>query len=135
MSTRKTKQSGSNAGGSSDINIPVMGATGAGKSTFINQVLGREIRTVGHTIDSCTSKISMEHVDPSKLPRTRLNLFTGRKVYLVDTQGFDDTFKDDGDILQKITKWLKESYGKRTSMESRTGLLNIWLCRMMAGYC
>ena len=33
----------------------------------------------------------------------------GRRLVLVDTPGFDDTFVDDVQILKQIAKWLADS--------------------------
>ncbi|KAH7925391.1 hypothetical protein BV22DRAFT_1034065 [Leucogyrophana mollusca] len=88
----------------SDIIIPVMGATGVGKSTFINTVVGKPVTTVGHDLQSCTKHL--QHViipcpgDPS------------RRIVLVDTPGFDDTYVDDFEILRRIAVWLAYSYSK-----------------------
>ena len=57
--------------------------------------------TVGHDLQSCTSKI--EHVivphpdDPN------------RRIVLVDTIGFDDTYIDDVQVLRLIAVWLARS--------------------------
>ncbi|KAG2119830.1 P-loop containing nucleoside triphosphate hydrolase protein [Suillus discolor] len=86
-----------------DIIIPVMGPTGVGKSTFINTACGKEVTAVGHDLKSCTA--SIQHAicecpsDPS------------RRVILVDTPGFDDTYVDDSEILRRIAVWLASSYG------------------------
>jgi ABC-type hemin transport system ATPase subunit len=42
----------------SDIIIPVMGATGAGKSTFIQNATGQHVE-VGHGLESCTLRQSL----------------------------------------------------------------------------
>jgi hypothetical protein len=34
----------------------------------------------------------------------------GRKIYLVDTPGFDDTHRSDTDVLREIAAWLGEAY-------------------------
>jgi hypothetical protein len=36
----------------------------------------------------------------------------GQRVLLVDTPGFDDTYDDDGAILESIAKWLRDTYKK-----------------------
>ncbi|KAG2336080.1 hypothetical protein BDR05DRAFT_920530 [Suillus weaverae] len=89
-------------GRSDDIIIPVMGPTGVGKSTFINIAFGKVATTVGHDLKSCTAQIQHAFCpcpgDPS------------RRVVLVDTPGFDDTFIDDSEILRRIAVWLASSY-------------------------
>ncbi|KAG0694748.1 P-loop containing nucleoside triphosphate hydrolase protein [Suillus ampliporus] len=86
-----------------DIIIPVMGPTGVGKSTFINFAVGKDATPVGHDLQSCTQHINHAICacpgDPS------------RRVVLVDTPGFDDTFLSDTEILRRIAVWLASSYG------------------------
>ncbi|KAG1740783.1 P-loop containing nucleoside triphosphate hydrolase protein [Suillus paluster] len=86
-----------------DIIIPVMGLTGVGKSTFINTAVGKVVTPVGHGLHSCTAEIQHAFCacpsDPS------------RRVVLVDTPGFDDTFMDDSVVLSRIAVWLASSYG------------------------
>jgi len=79
--------------------IAVMGATGTGKSTFINTASGSSLR-VGEGLESCTAEI--ETASPFYLD--------GRSVTLIDTPGFDDTVKKDSDILELITEYLASSY-------------------------
>ncbi|KAH7905075.1 P-loop containing nucleoside triphosphate hydrolase protein [Hygrophoropsis aurantiaca] len=88
--------------GQSDVIILVMGLTGAGKSTFINAVVGREAVTICHDLTSSSAPI--RH---AVLPHPRDN---SRRIILVDTPGFDDTYRDDTDILKCIACWLSESY-------------------------
>jgi len=85
-----------------DIVIPVMGPTGVGKSTFINNVVGKPVMEVGHDLQSCTRKI--EHVIvPHPSDRSR-------RIVFVDTPGFDDTYVADAEILKLIAVWLAKSY-------------------------
>ncbi|KZP22858.1 hypothetical protein FIBSPDRAFT_930822 [Athelia psychrophila] len=79
--------------------IRVMGATGTGKSTFINLVSGSKLR-VGADLKSCTSDVE------ATAPFT----FEGRKVVLFDTPGFDDTTKSDTDILIMVAESLAKTY-------------------------
>lgn len=50
----------------------------------------------------------------------------GKKVFLVDTPGFDDTYKSDTDILREIASWLAEAYEVKIKL---TGI--IYLHRIM----
>ncbi|KDR76132.1 hypothetical protein GALMADRAFT_96589 [Galerina marginata CBS 339.88] len=84
---------------SSDVTIAVMGATGSGKTTFINLASGSNLR-VGRGLQSCTSIVQV--AQPFALD--------GRSVTLVDTPGFDDTTKSDADILRMIAAFLASSY-------------------------
>ncbi|KAF5984454.1 P-loop containing protein [Fusarium bulbicola] len=88
---------------SSNINIAVIGVTGAGKTTFVSKAANRTDLEIGHGIDSCTQDIKS----------VTFNL-DGNQVTLIDTPGFDDTFKSDGDILQLVANYLSATYEKGT---------------------
>jgi len=78
--------------------IAVMGATGSGKSTFVNLISGSDLG-VGNGLKSCTDNV--QAVD--------FNL-DGRRVVLIDTPGFDDTTLSDTDVLNMIAAFLESSY-------------------------
>ncbi|KAJ3503589.1 hypothetical protein NMY22_g18197 [Coprinellus aureogranulatus] len=69
--------------GDNDIVIPILGATGAGKSSFINAYMKakgqRGEAKVGDTLVPCTVGLEAFVVDAH-----------GRRVVLVDTPGFDN---------------------------------------------
>ncbi|KAF8983218.1 P-loop containing nucleoside triphosphate hydrolase protein [Cyathus striatus] len=89
-------------GRSSDTIIVIMGPSGVGKSTFINTLLNINVATVGHDLISCTS--DLKHIiRPDPFNRQR-------RLVIVDTPGFDDTYLDDAEILRKISAWLGTSY-------------------------
>lgn len=69
---------------------------------LINQLAGEEVMKVGHGLYSCTS--SIQHTIISH--PTEEN----RRIILVDTPGFDDTYLDDVEILKIIARWLAHSY-------------------------
>ncbi|KZW01772.1 hypothetical protein EXIGLDRAFT_602653, partial [Exidia glandulosa HHB12029] len=76
----------------------LFGATGTGKSSFINAALGSGVQ-VGHGLRSCTQDLqivwgSMRGVD----------------FGLVDGPGFDDTVRDEANVLRDICTWLAEAY-------------------------
>ncbi|KDQ18737.1 hypothetical protein BOTBODRAFT_29113 [Botryobasidium botryosum FD-172 SS1] len=84
--------------------IAIMGPTGTGKSSFINNIVaidGASMK-VGHRLKSCT-------VDVLPSPVFRLG---GRRVCLIDTPGFDDSSPNvsDTDILQNIADYLVAGY-------------------------
>ncbi|KAF5351032.1 hypothetical protein D9756_008415 [Leucocoprinus leucothites] len=85
-----------------DIIIVVMGPTGAGKSTFIKTVTGTRYdhNEVGHRLKSATSEVSALRVTFTASGNTNL--------VLVDTPGFDDTYKSDLEILKTIARWLND---------------------------
>jgi predicted GTPase len=68
---------------------------------FINAATGNN-GGVGHNLQSCTTEISA-----TKLQFFERSLFD---VVFVDTPGFDDTNKTDGEILELIADWLNKTY-------------------------
>jgi len=76
-----------------------MGATGSGKTSFINMASGSSLR-IGRSLNSCTTEVQLA------------NEFTidGQQVILIDTPGFDDTTKSDTDILTLIATFLATTY-------------------------
>ncbi|KAJ5442074.1 hypothetical protein N7445_005081 [Penicillium cf. griseofulvum] len=82
-----------------DVFIAVMGVTGSGKSSFISLCSGESVQ-IGHTLDACTAKVDVYAYKASP----------DRTVYLIDTPGFDDTSKNDTEILSEIATWLGASY-------------------------
>ncbi|CAA7260919.1 unnamed protein product [Cyclocybe aegerita] len=83
----------------SDLLVAIMGATGSGKTSFINVASGSTFG-VGEGLVSRTEAVQTTHafhVD-------------GRSVRLVDTPGFDDTTRSDFDILRTIADHLTSSY-------------------------
>ena len=95
------------------ISLSVMGSTDSGKSTvrqitsigvwsltrlqLICLASGCDTQGVGHTLKSFTS-----HVHAIRFWHQE----SGRHVVLVDTPGFDHTFKSDLEILNMISDWL-----------------------------
>ena len=53
---------------------------------------------VGHELQSCTSTIR-HHIVPGRVDHNR-------RLILVDTPGFGDTYVDDTEILKQISVWL-----------------------------
>lgn len=82
-----------------DALIAVMGATGVGKSTFVNLVSGSEL-AVGEGLRSCTAEVQV----------SRRFTLDGRSIVLLDTPGFDDTLLSDTEILKRIAAFLASSY-------------------------
>ncbi|KAG8703807.1 hypothetical protein FRC11_010436 [Ceratobasidium sp. 423] len=81
--------------------IAIFGATGTGKTTFVNDASGGDLR-VGHSSHACTK-------DVEESPVFQVD---GRKVVLFDTPGFDDTHLSDTEILKRIGGFLAASYQK-----------------------
>jgi len=82
--------------------LAVMGPTGVGKSNFINvAAAGQRDKSVGHELRSKTSGVTAVRMAAPN-----------DSVVLVDTPGFDDTYKSDSDILKLIASWLEKTYKK-----------------------
>ncbi|KAF2102744.1 hypothetical protein NA57DRAFT_7635, partial [Rhizodiscina lignyota] len=99
--------------------IAVMGVTGSGKSTFIRTASGDETISIGHTLKSCTSELkgySFHH--------------NGYNIVLVDSPGFNDTYRSEADVLADIAKWLRESYENKTRLNGIIYMHNIHNERM-----
>ncbi|KAJ8521897.1 hypothetical protein ONZ45_g1470 [Pleurotus djamor] len=88
-----------------EVLIAVMGATGSGKTTFINKVSGSELR-IGRGLQSCTTAVQLSK--PFELD--------DRWVTLIDTPGFDDTTKSDTDVLTMIAAFLASTYEKGATL-------------------
>ncbi|KAF8055863.1 P-loop containing nucleoside triphosphate hydrolase protein [Lyophyllum atratum] len=81
-----------------------MGPSGAGKSTFVNTLMGRDVASVGHDLESHTT-----HVQHFVFPDPT---FPKRRIVVIDTPGFDgsDADIDDREVLRRIAGWLAQSY-------------------------
>ncbi|KAF2642477.1 hypothetical protein P280DRAFT_396530 [Massarina eburnea CBS 473.64] len=76
-----------------------MGTTGSGKSSFISLCTLEDIPIIGHGLSSCTSSV-----------RIHTMAHCGRQIHLIDTPGFDDSGRSDGEILQELAFWLSEAH-------------------------
>jgi hypothetical protein len=60
---------------------------------------------VGHDLKSCTN--NLRHTVIQKIPGRPG--FRDRRIIIVDTPGFDDTYAEDSEILRRIAVWLASS--------------------------
>ncbi|KAG9121369.1 hypothetical protein FRC07_002698 [Ceratobasidium sp. 392] len=79
--------------------IAVFGATGTGKTTFVNDASGGDLQ-VGDDLQACTQDVA----------RSEQFQVDGRDIVLIDTPGFDDTELSDTEILQRISAFLSTTY-------------------------
>ena len=86
------------------FNFLVAGATGVGKSSFINTLSrdGTGRARVGRTLQSCTADIE-------SFPCVN---HRGTRYNLIDTPGFDDSRISDAEVLTKFARFLSVLYGR-----------------------
>ncbi|KAK5947350.1 hypothetical protein PMZ80_001500 [Knufia obscura] len=75
--------------------VLVLGETGAGKSFFIRKLTSNSEVKVGHALESCTQRSQPWEAD-----------IGGTQLLLIDTPGFDDTVRSDGDVVLEIASSL-----------------------------
>ncbi|KAK0652615.1 P-loop containing nucleoside triphosphate hydrolase protein [Cercophora newfieldiana] len=84
------------------VMIALLGVTGAGKSTFINTALGRDLLKTSHGSKPCTQSPQSVELKVGERP-----------IVLIDTPGFDDDKRSDVRILEDIATWMaKRGYMK-----------------------
>ena len=107
--------------------MAVMGVTGVGKSTFIQHFTDEEV-VIGRSLEACKSQrpasvLTVVHIKEKNLLRSKpgtnkVDIFkcSSRSIpqfYLVDTPGFDDTYRSDTDILMDLAGWLNAAYSQK----------------------
>ncbi|KAG6826273.1 hypothetical protein H0H92_000466, partial [Tricholoma furcatifolium] len=89
-----------------DIVIVTIGPTGSGKSTFISYLAGQVIGLAEQRSESTTTQI--QHlIIPHPTDESR-------RIILVDTPGFDDSYTPDFEILERVATWIGQSYNTAT---------------------
>ena len=139
-------------GGSTDIEVSsvavenpivvaVMGITGAGKSTFIQKATGLLDIEIGHELESCSCLSFTIHHTLSKTeqaigtmePKMHRCPYGSKELILVDTPGFDDTFRDDAQVLQEVATFLEMTYNQNMKLSGIIYLHDITKNRMTHG--
>ncbi|TFK28445.1 hypothetical protein FA15DRAFT_612239 [Coprinopsis marcescibilis] len=91
-----------------DALILLLGPSGVGKSTFINNYSGQELATVTHAYSTCTRSIK-----PIPAPPFESNpMIGGNRVVLIDTPGFFGGDMNDAATLKQIANVLRPQGGR-----------------------
>lgn len=109
----------------SDVIIAVMGVTGVGKTSFIS-LFTEEDLVIGHSLEACKAHVYDPLLEPNPLME-RLgtsvvgihegsDVIPGRRLFLIDTPGFDDTYKSDTEILREVANWLSQAYENKVQL-------------------
>ncbi|PMD19902.1 hypothetical protein NA56DRAFT_602339 [Hyaloscypha hepaticicola] len=93
------------------IFIAVMGVTGSGKSTFIATATGSDAVGVGHDFKSYTAEV---------IPYTFVH--GDYEITLIDTPGFNDTYRNESEVLMEIASWLEKTY-RNPPHQKLTGII------------
>jgi len=72
--------------------------------------MDKNVVVVGHDLKSCTAKL-----EPVYWPISEPANVRGRRLVLIDTPGFDDTYTSDSEILRRIAVTLASSCVNRSS--------------------
>lgn len=86
--------------------VLVMGVTGSGKSSFISKLLEEDVDIIGHNLTSYTMDADF----------FMLEYEGDRRVFLMDTPGFDDTYRSNAEVLRDIAFVLAEVYRHKFSV-------------------
>jgi hypothetical protein len=75
---------------------------------LVNLLAGRKAVTVGNYLESCTVELQPVIIEAKDWTNPTVDC-TPRRLILVDTPGFDDTYVEDSEILRRISVWLAAS--------------------------
>ena len=89
--------------------------TGSGKSNFIQKLTGSKEAVVGDSLASCechssTFRTISEIFTGTAKPKLHEFTHNGSKIIMIDTPGFDDTYRTDADVLQDVATCLNTTY-------------------------
>ncbi|KAF6742887.1 hypothetical protein DFP72DRAFT_936056 [Ephemerocybe angulata] len=112
-----------------DIVIPVMGAMGGGKSTFINNCLSH-FGTNGPLAPTSAGF----QAGTSKVAHYTATYTTGRRLVLVDTPGFDHGQLEAAEVLRRIAVWLSASYSDGVTVAGVVYIYDVASIRYTKGH-
>ena len=115
--------------------IAVMGLTGAGKSSFIKKVTGLTTIKIGGTLHSGGFMNLSENTEVLLCVETQeihayKTILDGHDAIIVDTPGFDDTYRSDAEVFQQLASWLASTYASNKVLSGILYLHNIEMPRM-----
>ncbi|KAJ8502986.1 hypothetical protein ONZ45_g11262 [Pleurotus djamor] len=99
--------------------IILMGATGSGKTTFINTAVGRDIGEVSHSLRPCTRR-----------PQAFRYQHEGRYVVFIDTPGLDESSVREAEVMTTLSSWLDDLHLRQISPSGLLYLHNMSMNRM-----
>ncbi|KAJ2926624.1 hypothetical protein H1R20_g10449, partial [Candolleomyces eurysporus] len=111
-----------------DILIPVMGPTGVGKSSFINNIFKKlgssQPAETSDGFASCTTTVADYRIKVPSNVANRYPFARGTYLVLVDTPGFDNVSVSDTEILRRLAVWLAWAYDADMKENSMARLYN-----------
>ena len=125
-------------------NVPVyllvMRLTGAGKSTFIKTVTGDDTIKVGEDDDmfggksslkaSCSGLIAAVTQWPQDHVLFLRHQDVNFEIHLIDSPGFDDSFANDHEVLERIATFVNTIYKLKCTISGVLYLHDITKCRL-----
>ena len=125
--------------------------TGSGKSNFIQKLTGSKEAVVGDSLASCeyqsnTLLTIFEISTGTAKPKLHEFVHDGSTIIMIDTPGFDDTYRTDADVLQDVAACLNTTYEANMKLTgiiylhriidprmTHGGMRNLAMFRMLCG--
>jgi energy-coupling factor transporter ATP-binding protein EcfA2 len=122
---------------SKPIVIFVTGETGVGKSTFIRHTTGLDVK-VSDKLEACKRRCASNPNGQFLIVKTgtqKVQLFQipGTNVYLADSPGFGDTYRNDASILAAVDSCLADTFKQDIKLAGVLFLHSLLEARMKSG--